>query len=62
MKNSSFGTKCLLLAVTLGVLAYFGIQGLQYLGDPLTPGVQLPGGGGHGPFRLCGAPGAGAGG
>ena len=36
MKNSSFGTKCLLLAVTLGVLAYFGIQGLQYLGDPLT--------------------------
>jgi len=36
MKNSSFGTKCLLLAVTLGVLAYFGIQGLQYLSDPLT--------------------------
>ena len=36
MKNSSFGTKCLLLAVTLGVLAYVGIQGLQYLGDPLT--------------------------
>ncbi len=36
MKNSSFGTKCLLLAVTLGVLAYFGIQGLQYLGDPLA--------------------------
>ena len=36
MKNSSFGTKCLLLAVTLGALAYFGIQGLQYLGDPLT--------------------------
>ena len=36
MKNSSFGTKCLLLAVTLGVLAYFGIQGMQYLGDPLT--------------------------
>ena len=36
MKNTSFGTKCLLLAVTLGVLAYFGIQGLQYLGDPLT--------------------------
>ena len=36
MKNSSFGTKCLLLAVTLGVLAYFGIQVLQYLGDPLT--------------------------
>lgn len=36
MKNSSFGTKCLLLAVTLGVLAYFAIQGLQYLDDPLT--------------------------
>ena len=36
MKNSSFATKCLLLAVTLGVLAYFGIQGLQYFSDPLT--------------------------
>ncbi len=36
MKNSSFGTKCLLLAVTLGILAYFGVQGLQYLSDPLT--------------------------
>ena len=36
MKNSSFATKCLLLAVTLGVLAYFGIQGLDYLSDPLT--------------------------
>ena len=36
MKNRSFATKCLLLAVTLGVLAYFGIQGLDYLSDPLT--------------------------
>lgn len=36
MKNSSFATKCLLLAVTLGILAYFGIQGLQYFSDPLT--------------------------
>ena len=36
MKNSSFATKCLLLAVTLGVLAYFGLQGLDYLSDPLT--------------------------
>ena len=36
MKNSSFATKCLLLEVTLGVLAYFGIQGLDYLSDPLT--------------------------
>ena len=36
MKNSSFATKCLLLAVTLGVLAYFGIQGLDYLSDHLT--------------------------
>ena len=36
MKNSSFATRCLLLAVTLGVLAYFGIQGLDYLSDPLT--------------------------
>ena len=36
MKNSSFATNCLLLAVTLGVLASFGIQGLDYLSDPLT--------------------------
>ena len=36
MKNSSFATKCLLLVVTLGILAYFGIQGLQYFSDPLT--------------------------
>ena len=36
MKNGSFGTKILLLVVTLGVLAYFGIQGASYLSDPLT--------------------------
>ncbi len=36
MKNSSLGTKCLLAAVTLAVLAYFGIQGVRYFGDPLT--------------------------
>lgn len=36
MKNSSLGTKCLLTAVTLAVLAYFGFQGLRYFADPLT--------------------------
>ncbi|SFP48329.1 hypothetical protein SAMN05216343_10835 [Oscillibacter sp. PC13] len=36
MKNSSIGTKLLLAAVTLAILAYFGMQGLRYFGDPLT--------------------------
>ena len=36
MKTSSIGTKLLLLAITLGVLGYFGVQGLQYIKDPLT--------------------------
>ena len=36
MKTSSIGTKLLLLAITLGVLGYFGVQGLQYFSDPLT--------------------------
>ena len=36
MKTSSIGTKLLLLAITLGTLIYFGVQGLQYFSDPLT--------------------------
>lgn len=36
MKNNSLGTKFLLLAVTLAILLYFGIQGGRYLSDPLT--------------------------
>ena len=36
MKNNSLGTKLLMAAVTLGLLAYFGIQGLRYFDDPLT--------------------------
>ena len=36
MKNASLATKILLLLLTLGVLAYFGVQGFQYLADPLT--------------------------
>ena len=36
MKNNSLGTKLLMAAVILGLLAYFGIQGLRYFDDPLT--------------------------
>lgn len=36
MKNNSPGTKLLMAAVTLAVLAYFGMQGLHYLTDPFT--------------------------
>ena len=34
--KKSLATKTLLLLLTLGVLAYFGMQGIQYLADPLT--------------------------
>lgn len=36
MKEKTLGTKLLLAAVTLGVLAYFSIQAVRYFGDPLT--------------------------
>ena len=36
MKEKTLGTKLLLAAVTLGVLAYFVIQAVRYFGDPLT--------------------------
>lgn len=36
MKNSSLGMKILMTAVTLALLAYFGIQGYRYFTDPLT--------------------------
>ena len=36
MKQRALGTKLLLAAVTLGVLAYFGLQAFQYFADPLT--------------------------
>ena len=36
MKNSSLGMKILMAAVTLGLLAYFGLQGYLYFSDPLT--------------------------
>lgn len=36
MKNNSFGTKILMAAVTLGLLAYFGLQVYRYFADPLT--------------------------
>ena len=36
MKKKSIGAKLLLVLVTLGVLAYFGIQAVRYLGDPLS--------------------------
>ncbi len=35
MKQSSLGIKIFMLVVTLGVLAYFGIQGFRYFRDPL---------------------------
>lgn len=35
-KKSSFGTKLLMAALFFGVVAYFGIQAIQYLDDPLT--------------------------
>lgn len=36
MEKSSMGTKVILALLTLGLLAYFGLQGLRYLDDPLT--------------------------
>ena len=36
MKNNSLGMKILMAAVTLGLLAYFGLQGYLYFSDPLT--------------------------
>ncbi len=36
MKDRALGTKLLLALVTLGVLAYFGIQAFRYFTDPLT--------------------------
>lgn len=36
MKNTSFGMKILMALLTLGVIAYFGVQGLQYFANPLS--------------------------
>ena len=36
MKNSSLGMKILMTAVTLALLAYFGLQTYRYFADPLT--------------------------
>lgn len=36
MKNNALGTKLVMLAVTLGLLAYFGVQGYLYFSDPLS--------------------------
>ena len=36
MKQRALGTKILLAVITLGVVAYFGMQALQYFADPLT--------------------------
>jgi len=36
MKNTSFGMKILMLLLTLGVVAYFGVQALQFFADPLS--------------------------
>ena len=39
MKNSSLGTKLLMAAVTLALLAYFGFQAYDYFSDPFTTTV-----------------------
>ena len=36
MKNNSLGTKILMTAVTLALLAYFGLQTYRYFADPFT--------------------------
>ena len=36
MKNNSLGTKVLMAALTLALVAYFGIQAVRYFSDPLT--------------------------
>ena len=36
MKNNSLGTKILMTAVTLALLAYFGLQTYRYFADSLT--------------------------
>ena len=36
MKNNSLGTKVLMAAVTLALLAYFGFQAARYFSDPLS--------------------------
>ena len=36
MKNNSLGTKVLMIAVTLALAAYFGVQAVRYFSDPLT--------------------------
>lgn len=36
MKQRALGTKILLAVITLGVVAYFGIQALRYFADPLA--------------------------
>lgn len=36
MKKSSFGTKIFCTVAALGILVYFGLQAVQYFGDPLT--------------------------
>jgi len=36
MNNNSLGTKLLMAAITLALVVYFGLQGLQYFSDPLS--------------------------
>jgi len=36
MKQNALGTKLLMLAITVALLAYFGIQGARYFSDPLS--------------------------
>ena len=39
MKQNALGTKILMIVLTLGVVAYFGLQGFHYFSDPLSTAV-----------------------
>ncbi len=40
--KQSFSTRMLMLALFLGVLAYFGVQAVRYIDDPLTTTLAYP--------------------
>lgn len=40
MKNQSLGMKALMAAITLALLAYFGVQGMRYFSDPFVTALS----------------------
>ena len=42
MKKKSLGTKLCMAAITLAVLAYFGVQGVRYAQDPMATTLVYP--------------------